>query len=243
MATKPKYPFVRPLAPGAAKGTDIQAVKRALSRVGLLPWGNFDDAYNHAAQEAVKKFQHSHGLEATGKYGKATHLKLVAAKATADHPGESAFDAYAGELLWAEYEKRQEDPALAKAKQLLAVCRKFTGPYVYGGGHGVPLAHVMYSQGLDCSSSTCKALFDVDLFDGPYATNSAGMESWGAAGRGRYVTVHANWEHVWVEFTPSPAWGWCRFDTSPHGCGSRGPRVRTCRRFDASFVHRHPKGL
>lgn len=241
MATKPRFPFVRPLVPGVEKGTDVQAVKRALSRVGLLPWGSFDNAYNKATQQAVKKFQWSHDIDGTGKYGKPTHLKLVAAKAGPNHPGESAFDEYAGELLWAEYEKRHEDPALLKARELLAICRKFTGPYVYGGGHGVPLAKVSYSQGLDCSSSTSKALFDVDLFTGTYATNSTGFESWGVPGRGKYVTVHANWEHVWLEITLPE--GWQRFDTSPHGCGPRGPRVRTCRRFDSSFVHRHPKGL
>lgn len=242
MATKPRFPFVRPLVPGVAKGTDIQAVKRALSRTGFLPWGEFDNIYNKVTQQAVKKFQWSHDLDGTGKYGKPTHLKLVATPATPEHPGELAFDAYAGELLWAEYEKRQEDPALAKAKTLLAVCRNFDGPYIYGGGHGTALARVSYSQGLDCSSSTCKALFDVDLFGWPYATNSTGMESWGVAGRGKYVTVHANWEHVWVEFN-LPGQAWCRFDTSPHGCRDRGPRVRLCRRYDASFVHRHPKGL
>lgn len=242
MATKPRFPFVRPLVPGVEKGTDVQAIKRALSRAGYLPWGEFDNTYDKNVQAAVQKFQWSHDIDGTGKYGKPTHLALVAAKATGDHPGEVAFDEYAGELLWAEYEKRHEDPALAKAQELLSVCRRFTGPYLWGGGHGVPLGRVAYTDGLDCSGSVSKALYDVDLYSGMYATNSSGFESWGVGGRGRYVTVHANWEHVWVEFT-IPGQTWCRFDTSPHGCGSRGPRVRTCRRFSTSFVHRHPRGL
>ncbi len=241
MATKPRYPFVRPLIPGVEKGTDVQAIKRALSRVGLMPWVKFDNVYNKTTQTAVKKFQWSHDLEGTGNYGEATHDKLVAAKAVDPHVGETSFDAYAGELLWAEYTKRHEDPALAKARELLAVCHRFTGSYLYGGGHGVPLAKINYDAGLDCSSSTSKALFDVDLFDGPYATNSSGFESYGDSGRGRYITIHANWEHVWMELTLPD--GWCRFDTSPHGCGPRGPRVRTCPRFSSSFVSRHPKGL
>ncbi len=242
MATTPKYPFVRPLAIGVDKGTDIQAVKRALSRTGyFLPWGNFDNIYNKRTADAVKRFQWSHDLDGTGKYGRPTHLKLVATPATADHPGEMAFDEYAGELLWAEWERRHEDPALKKAQDLLAVCKRFEGSYLYGGGHGQRLDTITYTQGLDCSSSTSKALFEVDLFQGPYATNSTGFESYGMSGRGKYVTVHANWEHVWVEL--SLPGGWSRFDTSPHGCGPRGPRVRTCRRYDASFRHRHPPNL
>lgn len=240
--TVPKYPFVRPLVPGVEKGTDVQAVKRALSRVGLLPWAKFDNAYNLKTQAAVKKFQWSHDIEGTGRYGEPTHSALVAAEAVAPHKGETSFDAYAGELLWAEHERRHEDPAVAKARELLAVCQRFTGPYIYGGGHGVPLAKVAYNAGLDCSSSTCKALYDVDLYDSAYATNSTGLESYGDSGRGRYVTIHANWEHVWVSFS-LPDEPWCRFDTSPHGCGPRGPRVRTCPRFSSTFVARHPRGL
>jgi len=241
MATKPSYPFVRPLIPGVEKGTDVQGIKRAFSRIGLIPWVKFDNIYNKKLEAAVTKFQWSHDIEGTGKYGEATHKALVAAKAVAPHSGETSFDAYAGELLWNEYTKRHEDPALAKARELLTICKKFTGSYLYGGGHGVPLAKIEYDDELDCSASSCKGLYDVDLYDGPYATNSTGLESYGDAGRGRYVTIHANWEHVWIEFTLPD--GWYRFDTSPHGCGPRGPRVRTCHRFSDSFISRHPKGM
>jgi peptidoglycan hydrolase-like protein with peptidoglycan-binding domain len=241
MATKPRYPFVRPLSVGVENGTDVQGIKRALSRTGYLKWGKFDNIYSKRMQAAVKRFQQAHGLKIDGKYGKRTHTKLVAAKPKGDHPGEHAFDDYAGELLWAEHERRQVDPALRKAQQLLTVCKKFRGPYVYGGGHGQSLDSITYTQGLDCSSSTSKALYDVDLFPSSYAIVSSSFESYGSPGHGRYVTIQANWEHVWVQFTlPN---GWYRFDTSPHGCGPRGPRVRTCRRFDSTFRHRHPPRL
>jgi hypothetical protein len=234
-------PFVRPLVPGVEKGTDCQGIARALSRTGHLKWSKFDNAWNKRKQDATKRFQMSVKIEPTGKYGEPTHKALVVAKPTADHPGEKAFDEYANELMWGEYERRREDPALRKARELLADCRLFTGPYSYGGGHGQLLATILKSQGLDCSSSSSKGTWDVDLYNDDYATNSTGFESFGEPGRGKYVTIHANVEHVWIEFTLPE--GWYRFDTSPHGCGSRGPRVRTCRRFDSTFVHRHPKGM
>src|SRR5580765_1021751 len=142
MATKPKYPFVRKLQKGVGNGTDVQAIKRALSRAGSMDWAKFDNAYNAKVIEAVHAFQKKKGLK-VGQYEETTHAKLVATKSTPDttNPG-LAFDEYAGELLWAEYEKRNEDPALKKAQQLLEVCRKFTGSYRWGGGHGVPLAQV-----------------------------------------------------------------------------------------------------
>ena len=241
MAGAVKSPFVRILAPGVENGTDIQAIKRALSRTGYLEWTKFDNAYNKKVQAAVLKFQWSHDIDGTSKYGKPTHLALVAAPSVEPHPGEKAFDEYANELLWAEYEQRKEDPALRKARELLAICRKFSGPYTYGGGHAVRLVLIRYDQGLDCSSSSSKGLFDEDIYTDDYATNSHGFESFGDPGRGKYVTIHANNEHVWIEFTLPE--GWWRFDTSPHGCGTRGPRVRTCRRFDSTFIHRHPRGL
>lgn len=139
------------------------------------------------------------------------------------------------------YNAAQVDEELETARRLLAYCRAFTGGYRLGGGHGRPLATVSPSENLDCSSSTSRALYELGLFLGPNAQVSGDFRSWGDSGRGRYVTVHANVDHVWVEFTLPD--GWFRFDTSPHGDGDRGPRVRTGRRSDRSFTHRHPKGM
>lgn len=133
------------------------------------------------------------------------------------------------------------DPALVKAHTLLATCRRFTGRYVYGGGHGPALVNLTHYEGLDCSSSTSLALNDVGLMPSTVAQVSTWFEMYGDPGRGRYVTIHASGEHVWVEFNLPE--GYFRFDTSPHGDGPNGPRVRTLRRSDTTFVSRHPKGL
>lgn len=151
-----------------------------------------------------------------------------------------AFDREANKRIDA-YNRVTVDVELETARRLLAYCREFDGGYRLGGGHGKPLSTVRPDQDLDCSSSTSRALYELGLYLGSYAQVSGRFEKYGDSGRGRYVTVHANVEHVWIEFTLPE--GWWRFDTSPHGDGDRGPRVRTGRRHDRSFAHRHPRGL
>lgn len=151
-----------------------------------------------------------------------------------------AFDATADARI-DRYNAAQVDTALVKARELLAYCRRFSGPYDFGGGHGRPLSTLDPGMGLDCSSSTSLALWKVGLYAGAFPQVSGSFETWATGGRGKYVTVHANDEHVWIEITLPE--GWFRFDTSPHGDGPRGPRVRTSRRGDRSFAHRHPRGM
>lgn len=133
------------------------------------------------------------------------------------------------------------DPGLAKARMLLAHCRTFRGHYLYGGGHGGKASSVKPWHNLDCSSSTSQALHEFALLESEWVHVSGWFERWASPGRGKWVTVHANYEHVWVEFNLPE--GWFRFDTSPHGDGPSGPRVRTKRRFDSTFRHRHPRGM
>lgn len=133
------------------------------------------------------------------------------------------------------------DPGLKQARVMLQWARGFSGSYLYGGGHGQPVATLTRLQDLDCSSSTSRLLDEFDLLNSAWPQVSGWFMHWGQSGRGRWVTVHANREHVWVEFNLPE--GYFRFDTSPHGDGERGPRVRTSRRFDSTFVHRHPAGF
>lgn len=247
----PKVPFVRTLYPGSnpkgpmTPGYDINAIKRAVSRAGFFEWGQFTDAYGAKfAMEGVKAFQEANAISPTGIYGLATHNALVATKAK-KKPTEWAFDPFAIKLM--EIAKSEMHPetntnaGLDKARKLLATCEKFTGSYLYGGGHRTPFSKYTFRSKLDCSSSTSYALWLNDLLGSDSPHVSSWFETWGEGGRGRYVTVHANPDHVWIEFSLPE--GYYRFDTSPHGDGTRGPRVRRRGRFDSGFIHRHPKGL
>jgi hypothetical protein len=102
-------------------------------------------------------------------------------------------------------------------------------PYVWGGGHGS-----FYSNGYDCSGAVSFALFGGGLIPEPLA--SVPLESWGAPGPGRWVTVYANSEHAFAEIAG------LRWDTVGDAQGT-GPRWHLAPTSTAGFVARHPPGL
>lgn len=130
-----------------------------------------------------------------------------------------------------------------KAAKLYQAAQRFHGPYVWGGGHGPPLKDVGFSDGMDCSSSVSKALFEAGLFGHDVALVSGALAAqYGEAGEGRLFTVWAHSGHVFIEFKGLGRYK--RFDTSPqNGETARGPRVRDRMRSTAGFTPRHWPGL
>jgi cell wall-associated NlpC family hydrolase len=90
-------------------------------------------------------------------------------------------------------------------------------PYVWGGGHGS-----WYSAGYDCSGAVSFAL-------------SGELESWGAPGPGRWLTVYANAGHAYAVIAGF------RWDTVGDARGT-GPRWHPAGAVPAGFVARHPPG-
>jgi hypothetical protein len=141
-------------------------------------------------------------------------------------------------------ETAKPDPALEKFEKLVASMESMsahTPGYQLGGGHGVLLEHISPYQKLDCSSSSSKALYDADMF--PWSTAIVSGEFarvWGSPGEGQYFTVYANSTHVFIRLHKSR---WWRFDTSPHGDGGRGPRLRFLPRSTWGFTKRHWPGM
>lgn len=220
---------------------DVIAHKRAVSRIGLWHWQEFDDDYNMRFSQAVAEFQRSKGIEATGFWGRPTQNAVANLKAV-DHPGEWAYDATALELLEREKALRTKSPEQQKAEALYAYCGHFDDGYCYGGEHDGNVLDDSPHACFDCSSSVSAALAHVGLLGSGVAHVSGWFKSWGSPNRGRFVTVHAASDHVWMEFT-IPGKQWARFDTSPHGDGPTGARMRHKQRSDDRFVHRHPSGL
>jgi cell wall-associated NlpC family hydrolase len=64
-------------------------------------------------------------------------------------------------------------------------------PYVYGGGHAS-----FIDNAYDCSGSVSYALAAGGLLSSP--ETSGALESWGAPGPGRYITVYANAGHTYM---------------------------------------------
>lgn len=75
--TPPNVPLCRPLRRGM-RGADVHAHKLAVHRwdptTYTLP--TYSDTFGDKLETAVKHFQHEHGIQATGRIGKATHEAL-----------------------------------------------------------------------------------------------------------------------------------------------------------------------
>ena len=101
-------------------------------------------------------------------------------------------------------------------------------PYLWGGGHGS-----FSSSGYDCSGSVSYVLHGAGILSSPLA--SGGLESWGSAGPGRWITVYANGGHVFMSV------GGVWFDTS--GIGGNGSRWQGGSKSTGGYVVRHWPGL
>lgn len=103
-----------------------------------------------------------------------------------------------------------------------------TLPYIYGGGHAS-----FHADGYDCSGSVSYALAAAGLVSSPMVSGQ--FETWGDPGPGRWITIYANADHVWMEVA-----GW-RFDTVAQA--ETGTRWAQGGGEFAGFVVRHPPGL
>ena len=103
-------------------------------------------------------------------------------------------------------------------------------PYIWGGGHRSWL-----SRGYDCSGAVGYALHGAGLLG--VTMVSGQLEYWGEAGPGRWVTVYANQEHVYMVVAG------LRFDTRGNPAGVSGPRWHRGWADSRSFLSRHPAGL
>jgi peptidoglycan hydrolase-like protein with peptidoglycan-binding domain len=103
-----------------------------------------------------------------------------------------------------------------------------TLPYRFGGGHGR-----FTDTAYDCSGSVSYALHGAKLLD--TTLDSTGLEHFGAAGPGRWVTIYANAGHTYMVIEG------LRFDTS--GAVQAGTRWQADPRPSTGYVIRHPAGL
>ncbi len=124
-------------------------------------------------------------------------------------------------------------------QQMIAAGNQIVGrPYVYGGGHGLPLSEI--APGYDCSSSVEHLLYGAGLLPVSYGAASGQLESFGAPGPGRWVTLYASADHVFMYVA---GLRWDTHDAAGPGDGSSGIGWHPLVRSSAGFVARHPVGL
>lgn len=121
--------------------------------------------------------------------------------------------------------------APAAVKQVIRAANEIRHrPYVWGGGHQGWL-----SRGYDCSGAVGYALHGAGMLD--VTMVSGQLAQWGEAGAGRWVTVYANQEHVFMIVAG------LRFDTRGDPAGISGPRWHRGWVEPGGFAARHPRGL
>jgi len=248
--------------PSAKKGNfigpGVLAAKRALSRAGRWePWApdkwdsTYGDKFGHGrgtgnvGDSGVQGFQRQEKLTPDGVLGDVTYQHMRRSLVPeGSHKGEPLFDSVCVDLLGKEVKQfgieAKHDAMFQKLLAAMKAMSMATPGYLLGGGHGIPLTEVSIYQRLDCSSSTSKGLFEAGMFPHHYAFSSWDFVNWGEPGVGQYFTVYYNSEHVWTRLHKSRYW---RFDTSPHGDGGRGPRLRYMPRFTGGFAARRWPGL
>jgi hypothetical protein len=103
-------------------------------------------------------------------------------------------------------------------------------PYVWGGGH-----LDWRARGYDCSGAVGYALHGGEMLDTTMVSGQ--LAYWGLGGAGRWITVYANYHHVYMVIAG------LRFDTRGDPPGVTGPRWHTDRVNPRKFVARHPADL
>jgi hypothetical protein len=103
--------------------------------------------------------------------------------------------------------------------------------YKWGGGHGD-----WTDKGYDCSGAVSFVLHKAGILD--YPLDSGGFMKWGSKRRGKWVSIFANKEHVYMVIAG------LRWDTSYITDGDKsGPGWSEYMRPAKGFRTRHPAGL
>jgi hypothetical protein len=225
-------PFGSSTLKSGMSGGKVSLLQFYLDDVGIST--PVDGQYGSQTKQSVKHFQAAHALPVTGRVGQRTGRTMGAAiqKVEAVHPHGKTRIHFSGKATAPSNAPAVVKKVIASANQIIDTS------YCYAGGHGS-----WKSSCYDCSGSVSYALHGANLLSSP--EDSTSLESYGAPGRGRWITIYADSSHTFIVV------GGRAFDTADYGGPNRpsgtGPRWRsnpTGNLADGgNYVVRHPPGL
>ncbi len=233
-----------------SRGPDVRLLQRELTLAGVRT--HADGQYGPLTARHVAMFEREQNLKpADGVFRPSDVVPLSEAADASVAGGAQAFQGgsspgrsrpstpAAAPAPLAAGDRAQLQPdgtAIAPASAPLAVQQMIQAgnqiaklPYRYGGGH----VDNFQDDAYDCSGSVSYSLHGAGLLASP--DDSTGLEGFGSAGPGRWVTIYANADHTFM-FVAG-----LRFDTS--GATAAGSRWQTASRDTSGYVVRHPNGL
>jgi cell wall-associated NlpC family hydrolase len=227
-APKPLAPHVtqRTLRHGA-HGHDVRVLQDLLTRAGLPTpvMGTFGPL----TERNVKRFERTQRLRPDGIVTARLFARLRRAATTsaaAPAPAAPPSDPTGIAQLRADGTATAPADAPPVVQAVIAAANRIAStPYVWGGGHAR-----WEDRGYDCSGSVGYALHGGGLLDA--SSDSGGLMSYGEAGPGRWITLYANADHVYMVAAG------LRYDTS----GARPSRWQATMRSGDGFTVRHPAG-
>jgi peptidoglycan hydrolase-like protein with peptidoglycan-binding domain len=215
------------------QGHDVRVLQSYLTLVGFPT--NVDGSFGAGTKVNVIKFQQAQNLTGDGVVTYAVQLSLRQAVAQLLAGSSAAGQA----TINSDGTATAPAGAPAVVAQVIASANQIIGkPYLYAGGHSSWTA-----PGYDCSGSVSYALHGAGLLSSP--EDSTGLESYGSAGPGKWITVYADSSHTWIVVAG------IAFDTADYGGpnipSGTGPRWRsnpTGNLADGGdYIVRHPSGL
>ena len=181
-----------------------------------------------------------------GQAGTASNA-LIAPNSAAEDPGTCAAEPVGGVPITSGEHAQLLPDGLAAAPadappavaQIIAAGNQIVGkPYEVGGSHGLALSQI--GPTYDCSSSVEHLLYGAQLLPVTYDAASGTLESFGAPGPGRWVTLYANPDHVFMYVA---GLRWDTHNAAGPADGSAGIGWHPLIRSSGGFVARHPVGL
>jgi peptidoglycan hydrolase-like protein with peptidoglycan-binding domain len=214
-----------------SRGHDVRVLQDFLTRAGVR--AAVDGRFGGGTYRAVRRWERQSSLIVDGRVtrrdARALRASVSAVDSATSDPGGASYVQVEQATVNPDGTAVAPASAPEAVKQIIAAGNEIASkPYKYGGGHGR-----WKDSGYDCSGSISYALHGAGMLE--QALDSTGFESFGAAGRGTWVTIYANSGHAYMVVAG------LRFDTS--GARERGSRWTTEKRSSRGYVVRHPETL